>query len=560
MIRQIGVCLLAGAMALAGCTASDTSLEQENLKVFRYNQAEGLSSLDPAFARNQANVWAISNIYNGLFRLNSEMYPVPDLAESWDVSEDGTEYIFTLRQGVKFHDSEAFEGGIGRNVTAQDVVYSFKRLLDPGTASTGAWIFADKVKQSPDGGADPTWIEALDNNRVKLTLEKPFGPFLEFLTIPYTSIIPKEAVDKWGKDFRRHPVGTGPFKMKTWDEGNSLVLVKNDNYFKRDGEGKPLPYLDAVLVSFIQDRNQELLNFRQGKLDFVSGLQANSIETVLSADGEVRQEYKDRFVVQKEPYLNTEYIGFSLEPATYSDKNHPILNQKFRQAMNYAINRNDLIKYVYHNVGSPGNMGIIPPAIRYFKENQTQGYEYDIKRAEQLLTEAGFPGGKGLPSIKLYTTVQSKEMVEYLQKQWASVGIPVEIEMNLASTHQELIDNSKVNFFRSSWLGDYPDAENYLALFYSKNFSPAGPNKTHFKNEEYDRLYEQARYETQGFNRLDLYKQMDRIIVEEAPVVVLFYDEVLRLTQPNIIGLEPNPMNVLDLERANFMDGGVVQN
>lgn len=560
MIRQLGVFLLAGAIALTGCTASDTTLEQENMKVFRYNQAQGLSSLDPAFARNQANVWAISNIYNGLFRLNEEMYPVPDLAESWDVSEDGTEYTFTIRRGVFFHDSEAFNEGKGRELTAEDVVYSFRRLLDSKTASTGAWIFADKVKKDANGGNAQDWIKAEDKYRLTLKLDKPFGPFLEFLTIPYTFIVPKEAVEKWGKDFRRHPVGTGPFMMKTWDEGNSLVLTKNDNYFKKDASGKQLPYLDAVLISFVQDRNQELLNFRQGKLDFVSGLQANNIESVLTPNGEVREEYKDQFVVQKEPYLNTEYIGFSLEPSAYEDKNHPILNAKFRQALNYAVNRKDLVKYVFNNVGTPGENGIIPPAIRYFKENSTDGYSYNTKKAEQLLSEAGYPGGKGLPTLKLYTTVQSKEMVEYLQKEWNAIGVPVEIEMNLASTHQELIDNSKVNFFRSSWLGDYPDAENYLALFYSKNFSPSGPNKTHFKNEEYDALYEQARYETQGFNRLDLYKQMDRIIVEQAPVVVLFYDEVIRLTQPNIQGLDPNPMNVLDLERVDFMEGEVVQN
>ena len=147
-----------------------------------------------------------------------------------------------------------------------------------------------------------------------------------------------------------------------------------------------------------------------------------------------------------------------------------------------------------------------------------------------------------------------------LQKQWSAVGIPVEIEINMTPTHQELIDNSKVNFFRSSWLADYPDAENYLALFYSKHFSPAGPNKTHFVNQEYDNLYTKARYESEGFNRLDLYHKMDEIIVEEAPVIVLFYDEVLRLTQNNVTGLEPNAMNILDLEKANFMQGGVLAN
>ncbi len=561
MLRQFGTYLLAAAVLLGGCTAADTATEHENMKVFRYNQAEGLSSLDPAFARNQANVWAATNLYNGLFRLNEDMYPEKDLAEAWEVSEDGTTYTFTLRRGVYFHDSEVFEGGKGREVTAHDFVYSFKRILDPATASTGAWIFSDKVKRNAAGtGYDENWIEAIDDHKLVLRLDKPFAPLMEIFTMPYTCVVPKEAIDKWGKDFRKHAVGTGPFKLKTWDEGNSLVMVKNEKYFKQDSNGKPLPYLDAVLVSFIQDRNQELLSFQQGKLDFMSGLQATSVDLVLDKNGEVRNELKGRFVVQKVPYLNTEYIGFQLDKSAYKDTNHPVLDKRFRQAMNYAINREELVKYVYNSLGTPGTGGMIPPAIKYFKEKGVKGYTYDAAKAEALLKEAGFPGGKGLPTIKLYTTVQSKQMVEFLQKQWQAVGIPVEIEINMTPTHQELIDNSKVNFFRGSWLADYPDAENYLALFYSQHFSPNGPNKTHFVNKTYDSLYVKARYESEGFNRLDLYHKMDEIIVEEAPVIVLFYDEVLRLTQSNVIGLEPNAMNILDLEQANFMEGGVLAN
>lgn len=561
MLRQFGTYLLAAAVLLGGCTAADTTLDHENMKVFRYNQAEGLSSLDPAFARNQANVWAATNLFNGLFRLNEDMYPEKDLAESWDVSDDGTTYTFTIRRGVYFHDSEVFEGGKGREVKAEDFVYSFKRILDPATASTGAWIFSDKVVRNPAGTrhAD-NWIEAVDDYKLVLRLDKPFAPLMEIFTMPYTYVVPKEAVEKWGKDFRKHAVGTGPFKLKTWDEGNSLVMVKNDKYFKKDDAGKPLPYLDAVLVSFIQDRNQELLNFQQGKLDFMSGLQASSVDLVLNKNGEVRDELKGQFVVQKVPYLNTEYIGFQLDKTAYKEENHPVLDKRFRKAMNYAINREELIKYVYNSVGTPGTGGMIPPAIKYFKEKSVTGYTYQPAKAEALLKEAGYPGGKGLPAIKLYTTVQSKQMVEYLQKQWAAIGIPVDIEINMTPTHQELIDNSKVNFFRGSWLADYPDAENYLALFYSQHFSPAGPNKTHFVSKEYDALYEKARFESEGFNRLDLYHQMDEIIVEEAPVIVLFYDEVLRLTQNNVTGLTPNAMNILDLERANFMQGGVLAN
>ncbi len=151
-------------------------------------------------------------------------------------------------------------------------------------------------------------------------------------------------------------------------------------------------------------------------------------------------------------------------------------------------------------------------------------------------------------------------MVEYLQKQWEAIGVKVKIEINQVPTHQELVDNSKVNFFRGSWLGDYPDAENYLSMFYSQNKAPLGPNKTHFENAKFDSLYNLARFESEGFKRFDYYLAMDNIIMEEAPVIVLFYDEVLRLTQNNVTGLKPtNPMNVLKLEKVDFMQGGIVQ-
>jgi ABC-type transport system substrate-binding protein len=175
------------------------------------------------------------------------------------------------------------------------------------------------------------------------------------------------------------------------------------------------------------------------------------------------------------------------------------------------------------------------------------------------LKEAGFPNGKGLPKITVYSTAQSKAFLEYMQKQWANVGINVEINLNQAATHLDLVNNGKVEFFRASWTGDYPDAENFLSLFYSKNFTPSGPNKTHFSNPEFDKLFEQALTENDGWKRFDIYQKMDQIIMDECPVIVLFYDEVLRLTQNNVINLETDAMNVLKLEKADKQKGEVQQ-
>jgi len=542
-----------------GGGSSDSKFDASGKKVFKYNQAEGLTSLDPAFARNQANIWATTQIYNALFELNHELFIIPGLADTWEISEDGLTYTFNLHRGVKFHDSEVFEDGIGRELVAEDFVYSFKRIVDPATASTGAWIFNDKVKKNEDGSIAEDWVSAIDSHQLQIVLDEPFAPFLDILTMPYTFVVPKEAVDKYGKNFREHPVGTGPFQFKSWEAQNSLILLKNESYFKKDEEHNSLPYLDAVQVSFISDKNQELLTFQNGDLDFISGIQASSADQILNSDGTPKAEFSDKFNVEEVPYMNTEYLGMNLDASIYGDNtDHPFLNKKFRQALSYAINREELVSTLLNNLGHPGTAGIIPKALHAHDEEQVPGYSYDPTKAQELLKESGFgPGGKAIPEITLHTTSQYEDIMVYLIKQWEEIGIKITVQKSDAAAHQDMVANGSAKFFRASWLGDYPDEENYFTLFYSEHFSPKGPNKTRFKNEEFDKLYEESRGIPDGFARIDHYRNMDRIIVEEAPVIILYYDEVIRMTQKNITGLKADAMNLLKLERADkVVEGG----
>ncbi|HYG39458.1 MAG TPA: ABC transporter substrate-binding protein [Cytophagales bacterium] len=559
MLRQF--CIVVVSLVFLGSCGKKNSggMEDGDKKVFRYNQAEGLNSLDPAFARNQANTWATTQLYNGLFELSNDLFVHPALADTWNISPDGKQYTINLKKGIYFHNDPSFADGKGREVVASDFVYSFNRILDQKTASPGAWVFNDKVLKDANGNPSDTCFKAVNKYTLKIYLSRPFPAFLQILSMPYTFVVPKEAVDKYGKDFSSHPVGTGAFSFKSWEVGNSLIMVKNGNYWKRDDRGRQLPYLDAVQVSFIADRGQEFLTFQQGKLDFVSGLDDNSKDLILNRDGSIKKDFKDKFIVQKVPYLNTEYVGFQLDPKLYEDKNHPFFNKKVRQAMSYAINREEMVAYVLNNLGTPGTSGFVPAALPSFDKEKVKGYGYDPDKAAQLLKEAGFPNGKGLPEITIYSTAQSKAFLEYMQKQWANIGVKVEINLNQAATHLDLVNNGKVNFFRASWTGDYPDAENFLSLFYSKNFTPAGPNKTHFSNAEFDKLFEQSLTENDGWKRFDIYQRMDQIIMDEAPVIVLFYDEVLRLTQNNVIGLDTDAMNILKLERADKMKGELQQ-
>jgi len=543
---------LAALLTLAGCHDAARPPADER-RVFRYNQPEALTSLDPAFARNQANSWAVAQLYNGLLELDSALLPGPALARRYSISPDGRLYTFVLRQGVRFHNSEAFPNGQGRAVTAADFVYSFKRLLDPATASTGGWIFRGKVLEQPDGAPSDTAFVAVNDSTLRIHLKEPFIPFLGILTMPYAYVVPHEAVERYGKDFREHPVGTGPFRFNLWDDGNVLLYKRNENYWRRDARGRPLPYLDAVAISFLADRKTEFLTFMQGKLDFASGIRAGSRDLIMHPDGTVRADFRGKFRVEKVPYLNTEYLGFQLDSTNLTGEQaiqgRALRDPRVRQALNYALNKPEMLTYILNRVGQPGTSGFVPAALPSFSQALVPGYTYQPQRARQLLRAAGYGPRRPL-RLRLSTVLERKEVAEYLQKQWADVGAQVQIDINQSAAQQDLVDNGRTAFFAKSWLGDYPDAENYLALFYSPNFSPAGPDKTHFKNAAYDKLYDEARRTQDVAKRTALYQAMDRIIVAECPVISLFYDEVVRLTQNNVRGLAPNPMNQLLLERV----------
>ncbi len=531
--------VLLSVMLFSSCN-SCSKKAPETRKFFRYNQVSGIASLDPAFAKDQAGSWACNQLYNSLVQLDNQLNVKPCIASSWDISSDGLIYTFHLRTDVRFHDNACFVNGKGRNVKASDVVFSFARIIEPQTASPGAWIFIKDV----DTVAPFT---AVNDSTFQLKLQRPFRPMMGILSMQYCSIIPEEAVRKYGAEFRAHPVGTGPFMFKNWKEGTALILVKNPDYFEKEGP-QSLPYIDGIKVTFIDNKKTEYLSFKQKQLDFISGIDGSFIDEVLDEKGSLKADLIEKFNLEKTPYLNTEYLGFLMEAG--DEKLNPLLNKKIRQAINYGFDRREMIQYLRKGVGRPAESGFTPYGLPSFDAEQVKGYQYDINKAKQLLKDAGYPNGKGLPEMKFYTNETYQEFALYISKQLEQIGLNVKVEISQPAILREWMSQSKVNMFRGSWLADYPDAENYFAVFYSKNGSP--PNYTRFNNAEYDRLYQAALAENDDAKRYQIYHQMDRIIVEEAPVVPLYYDEVLRFSQKNVEGLEPNALNLLDLKRVKI--------
>lgn len=516
--------------------------ETDGKKVFNINLDQNVTSLDPAFARNQNAIWMINQIFNGLVQVDRQLNTIPCIAKSWSVSEDGLTYSFNLRNDVFFQDDPLFKNGKGRRVVAEDFAYSFYRLIDPKVASSGGWIFSDKVK-------DANSFKAVNDTTFQITLLKPFPAFMNLLTAQYCSVVPKEVVEHYGKDFRSHPVGTGPFKFKYWKEDEILVLTKNEHYWEKDGN-QPLPYLDAVKVTFISDKQSAFMNFIKKDLDFFNSVDGSYRDDILTKSGKMTSKYKGHFQLIKGPYLCTEYIGILVDTSKAIVRKSPLRIQKVRQAINYAIDRAKLTKYLRNSIGTPATSGFVPKGMPGFDSTRVKGYNYNLALANQLLAEAGFPNGKGMPEVTLSTSTTYKDLIEFVQGELNNIGIKVKVDVSPNASLRDMIAKNEVNFFRGSWIADYPDAENYLSMFYSKNRVPFGPNYTGFFNKEYDQLFEQSYFESDPKKRYELYYKMDNMIMQYSSVVPLLYDQSVVMLQNNISGYPTNPLSLMILKRV----------
>ncbi len=527
---------LFGFIFLGACSSPQSYDESQ---IFRYNEAAGITSLDPAFARNQANIWGVNQLFNGLVQMDNDLQVRACIAHSWEISDSGRSYTFHLRTDVLFHKNPCFQSPEQRKLTAEDFLYSFERLRSSDLAAPGSWVF-QKVED----------FKVINDSTFHIRLQEAFPPFLGILSMKYCSVVPREAVEYYGADFRQNPVGTGPFYFKIWVENEKLVLRRNNEYFENDETGTALPYLESVAISFIPDKQSAFLEFVKGELDLVSGIDASYKDELLTFSGELQPKYQDRFAVYRQPYLNTEYLAFLVDSTEGSAANPALLNLKVRQAINYGFDRKKMMKYLRNNIGTPAIGGMIPRGLQAYDPEKIPGYSFNPEKAAQLLVEAGYPGGKGLPEINLQTNASYLDLCEYIQGELTSLGIRLQVEVTPPSTLRQAIATSKVPFFRASWIGDYPDAENYLSLFYSPNWTPGGPNYSHFKNEQFDEWYRAAASQTNDSLRVRMYQKMDSLMISQAPVVPLYYDQVLRFYPKSIEGLQGNAMNMLDLKRV----------
>ena len=530
--KQIISYLSIGCVLLLFFSCRNDSNSNKDHLVFRYNEYANINTLDPAFSRTLQDNSICNQLFNGLVQLDENLNILPSIAKAWSISKEATIYTFYLHNDVYFHKHKLFGKDSTRRVVAKDFEYSLNRLRDEKVAAPGSWVL-NKVND----------FKAINDTIFQIELKHPFPAFIGLLSMKYCSVVPKEIVEYYGTAFRSNPIGTGPFKFKRWEENIKLVLRKNEHYFEKDQNGNSLPYLEAIALTFLPDKQSEFLQFTQGNIDFISGLDVSYKDELLTNNGQLRIKYTESVNMIRSPYLNTEYLGFYLD-----SKTPEIQSELIRKAINYGFDRKKMMKYLSNGVGNPANGGFIPIGLKGY--NESIGFTYKPKKAKQLIEQFKKESGILNPEITLTTTSNYLSFCEFIQRELEKTGLIINIDVMPEATLRSARSNGKVDLFRGSWIADYLDAENYLSIFYSKNFTPNGSNYFHYKDVQFDSLYDKAFTITSIEERQHLYTTMDSLAMQKAIMVPLYYDEVIRFTSKNVKGLGINPINLLDLKRV----------
>lgn len=482
-------------------------------------------SLDPPFAYESEGIQVIRQVWDGLFDYDRKTLELKnELCDTYDVSSDGLVYTFHLKKGVKFHD--------GSPLTAEDFVYSWTRIALQTTAAPLAYHLAPikGFDAAQDGSATTLeGVKALDDLTFEVTLSYPYADFIT--TLGHTVFYPvkKADIDKWGADYTKHINGTGPFKFVEWVDDQHINLVRNDDYYGKKA------LLDSVEYKIMADENTAFLEFKAGNLEYTQ-IPVGKIKATIEDP-----QYKDSSYTS--PMLGIYYYGMYLAGPPFAD------NPKLREAMNYVVDRKNICDVINEGVPKPMT-GFIPPGIPGFQENAAT-YTYDPEKAKQLLAEAGFPNGEGLPTLKwAYNTGSGHEKIgEAVQADFKAVGINMELEGYEWGTMLEKAKAGDFAFYRLGWLADYPTMDNFLyPLFYSKSYD----NYSAYNNPEVDKMLLEARSTLDKDKRIAKYREIEKKILADNAFVLIYFYGLRRVTQPYVKGFELDAMENYDLSTVYF--------
>jgi oligopeptide transport system substrate-binding protein len=468
-------------------------------------------TLDPVLSTDMYAVTVTQQLFDGLVQFDKDLNIIPAIAKSWKISHDGLTYTFYLREGVKFHN--------GREVTAEDFIYSLTRIIDPKTKSPAA-NFLDRVKgfkEFQEGRSNyVTGLKSKGRYIFETKLTEPYSPVLSILGMNKFKVLPKEEVEKLGVDFGKYPVGTGPFKFVSMKEGEEIILEANQDYF----EGRP--HLDKIIFKIFHGspREEMFRRFKEGELED-SPIPFKEVEEVV--------HFKKYPFLQK-PILSLRFFGLN----TQIDL---LRKEKIRKAINFAVPKEEVGKEVLKGMALLTDR-IIPMGMPGYKPGKVS-LKYNPQKAKRLLKEAGYPEGRGIQPIPFWSAAKSELAVkelEIVKNALSRVGISMDIQYETNwPKFQELLSLKKTPMFMYAWYADFPDPDNFLGtLFHSKS----NYNYTNYHNPEVDRLLDRARAERDYLKRMEMYRKIEEIILDDAPIVPMVNHLFQMVYQPYVRGVE----------------------
>jgi len=506
-----------------------------------------VKTTDPADANDDSSQEVVSEVYEGLLAYHYLKRPyvlTPNLAVAMPtVSDHGLTYTFKLKEGVQFHDNPCFPNGKGRELVAEDFVYSIKRLADPKLRGLSFFMVDGKITglnawrqqhidtQATDYAVPVEGLQALDRYTLQIKLVQPWPQFLQALANPHLFVVPQEAVQHYGPEFMNHPVGTGPFVIEKFDgQANKIVFHRNptfrDKRFPTEAAeayqhclrdaGKKLPLVDKMVMHIMLESQPRQLKFQAGGLDHMV-IPSDNLDAIPSKELTPSMREKD-IQLQHAPSLNLQYIAFNHLNALFQH------NVKLRQAISMAYDREEFNQLLCSGMSTKAS-SILPPSVAGHRADYANPYEYDLDKAKQFLAEAGYPDGKGLPTLTLDvgSSTQTRQLGEHFQKCMEKIGISVQVIPNLFPELMKKVRHTKSTMLYSMiWVGDYPDAQNFFQILYGPNKAP-GPNGANFNDAAFNALYEKAAIMHDSPDRTVLYEQLNQMAAEKAPLIYLVY-------------------------------------
>ncbi len=538
------ISLIISSFVLGSCSKKEESQFENYVHEPLKSSIKGM---DPVISSDLYSGIVMGQIYSTLLQYNYLQRPI--IVEPLDadgmpqISKDQKTYTFKIKKGLMFHDSPVFKAtsGKGREVTAEDYIYSWKRLADPSAHSDGFWVFEGKVKGFKEwrdeavklGKANYSQavpgLTAVDQHTLKIELEKPYPQLLFVLTMIPAAVLPHEAIEFHGPEFQNNPVGSGPYKFHSWVRNSTIVLDRNPNYmnevYPSKGEpsdsangnladaGKKLPLNEGVVFTETVEDQPRFLNFRKGVFDWVE-IPKDNFDSAVKNDELASDMVQQGVRLTKYVDPDVTFDSFNMDDPIVGGAKGKFL----RQAISLTVDPAELIKKFYNDRAVPAH-GPIPPSISGYDPDLKNPYKGPrLEKAKELLKKAGYPGGQGLPELK-YETYQgstARQIVEYLQQRASLIGVKIKINANTWPEFLQKQKQRKAQMFGMAWSADYPDAENFLQLFYGPNGSP-GPNNSNYNNPEFNKLYEQASVMPDNAARNVIYRKMVALVVEDTP-------------------------------------------